>query len=56
MQSRHSTGLGELGAAGDTGGGGAYDVPSFLLAYHVSRGEPQSRMFARLIAAMRMKS
>jgi hypothetical protein len=56
MQSRHSTGLGELGASGDTGGGGAYDVPSFLLAYHLSRSKFYNEVAAGRLRVMKVGS
>jgi hypothetical protein len=52
MESRCSTGLGGSDAVGDTGGGGdgAYDVPGFLIAYHLSRSK-----FSQEVAAKRLR-
>jgi hypothetical protein len=52
MQSRHSTGSGDLGAAGDTRG--AFDVPSFLLAYHLSRSKLYKEIAAGRLRVMKV--
>ena len=58
MQSRRSTGLGDLGRLGDPGAtgdsGGAFDIPGFLSAYRLSRSKLYKEIAARRLRVMKV--